>query len=151
MRMKMALDLFIANYVRWSPEADVYSSINGQRKSYAKPDLYPGSTCTLYLQRNGRFVDVTETSGVFKESAKALGVTLWDFNEDGRLDIAVANDTQPNFLLESLKGRSPNIDAIGARIEACAGSFIQRRWVRTGSPHMSQPELTSTFGSGALS
>ena len=99
-----ALDLFVANYVRWSPETDVFSSIDGQSKSYAKPDLYPGSTCRLYLQRNGRFVDVTETSGVFKESAKALGVALWDFNGDGRLDIAVANDTQPNFLFESQGG-----------------------------------------------
>jgi hypothetical protein len=99
-----ALDLFVAYYVQWSPEIDVFSTMDGARKSYAKPDLYNGSTCRLFLQRSGRFVDATEESGVFNESGKALGVTLWDFNRDGLLDIAVANDTQPNFLFEALGG-----------------------------------------------
>jgi hypothetical protein len=98
------LDLFVAHYVQWSPATDVFSSIDGRRKSYAKPDLYHGSSCRLYVQRQGRFVDVTQTSGVFKDSGKALGVALWDFNADGRLDVAVANDTQPNFLFEAQGG-----------------------------------------------
>lgn len=98
------LDLFVAYYVQWSPEVDVFSTMDGARKSYAKPDLYHGSTCRLFLQRAGRFVDVTQDSGIFNDSGKALGVALWDFNRDGRLDIAVANDTQPNFLFEALGG-----------------------------------------------
>lgn len=96
-----ALDLFVAYYVQWSPATDVFATLDGQHKSYAKPDLYPGSTCRLFLQRHGNFVDVTQSHGVQKDSAKALGVTLWDFNSDGRLDIAVSNDTQPNFLFEA--------------------------------------------------
>lgn len=97
-----ALDLFVTYYVEWAPEIDVFATLDGRRKSYAKPDVYPGATCRLFLQREGRFVDVTQTNGVLKSSGKALGVSLWDFNRDGRLDIAVANDTQPNFLFESL-------------------------------------------------
>ena len=98
------LDLFVANYVHWSPEVDLYSTIDGHRKSYAKPDIYHGSSPRLYLQRNGRFVDVTRESGISNENGKALGVALWDFNGDGRPDIVVANDTQPNFLYENLGG-----------------------------------------------
>lgn len=97
-----ALDLFVTYYVEWAPEIDVFATLDGRRKSYAKPDVYPGATCRLFLQREGRFVDVTQTNGVLKSSGKALGVSLWDFNRDGRLDIAVANDTQPNFLFESM-------------------------------------------------
>ncbi len=97
-----ALDLFVTYYVEWAPEIDVFATLDGRRKSYAKPDVYPGATCRLFLQRQGRFVDVTQTNGILKSSGKALGVSLWDFNRDGRLDIAVANDTQPNFLFESL-------------------------------------------------
>jgi enediyne biosynthesis protein E4 len=95
------LDLFVAHYVEWSPQIDVFSTIDGERKSYAKPDLYHGSSCRLFVQRKGRFVDATEESGIYKDSGKALAVSLWDFNQDGRLDIAVANDTQPNFLFEA--------------------------------------------------
>jgi enediyne biosynthesis protein E4 len=96
-----ALDVFVAYYVEWSPEIDVYATLDGRRKSYAKPDVYPGATGRLFLQREGRFVDVTQTNGVLKSTGKGLGVGVWDFNRDGRLDIAVANDTQPNFLFES--------------------------------------------------
>lgn len=99
-----ALDLFVAYYVQWSPQIDVFSTIDGERKSYAKSDLYQGSSSRLYVQRQGRYVDVTRESGVFKDSGKALAVGLWDFNQDGRLDIAVANDTQPNFLFEAQGG-----------------------------------------------
>jgi hypothetical protein len=96
------LDLFIANYVQWSPQTDIFSTIDGTRKSYSKPDLYPGSSCQLFVQRAGRFAEVTRESGVYKASAKGLGVALWDTNGDGKLDIVVANDTQPNFLFEAV-------------------------------------------------
>lgn len=95
------LDLFVAYYVEWSPDMDVFATLDGRRKSYAKPDVYPGTSCRLFLQRDGQFVDVSQTHGVLNSSGKALGVSIWDFNRDGHLDIAVANDTQPNFLFES--------------------------------------------------
>jgi hypothetical protein len=98
------LDIFVANYVQWSPQTDLYSTIDGKRKSYAKPDIYRGSSSRLYLQRDGKFIDVTQTAGIANNDSKSLGVAMWDLDDDGRPDIVVANDTQPNLLYHNLGG-----------------------------------------------
>ncbi len=97
------LDLFVCNYVRWSPEHDVFCSLDGTHKSYCTPEAYRGDTCWLFHNRgNGTFEDVTATSGVFDSSSKSLGVAMLDYDEDGWPDLLVANDTQPNKLYRNL-------------------------------------------------
>jgi hypothetical protein len=93
------LDLFICNYVKWSPERDVFCSLDGKHKSYCTPEAYRGETCWLFRNRgNGTFEDVTASSGIFDSSSKSLGVAMLDENADGWPDLLVANDTQPNKL-----------------------------------------------------
>jgi len=93
------LDLFVCNYVRWSPGQDVYCSLDGKSKSYCTPEAYRGTTCWLFRNRgNGTFEDVTAKSGIFDPSSKSLGVAMLDFDNDGWPDLMVANDTQPNKL-----------------------------------------------------
>jgi len=93
------LDLFVCNYVKWSPEHDVFCSLDGKHKSYCTPEAYRGETCWLFHNRgNGTFEDVTASSGIFESSSKSLGVAMLDDNEDGWPDLLVANDTQPNKL-----------------------------------------------------
>lgn len=93
------LDLFVCNYVRWSPQQDVFCSLDGKQKSYCTPEAYRGSTCWLFRNRgDGTFEDVTATSGIFDSSSKSLGVALLDYDRDGWPDLFVANDTQPNKL-----------------------------------------------------
>jgi hypothetical protein len=93
------LDLFVCNYVKWSPEHDVFCSLDGRHKSYCTPEAYRGATCWLFHNRgNGTFEDVTAASGIFDSSSKSLGVALFDDNHDGWPDLLVANDTQPNKL-----------------------------------------------------
>jgi hypothetical protein len=93
------LDLVIANYVRWTPETDVFCSTDGKTKSYCTPQAYPGATSWLFRNRgNGTFEDVTSSSGVFDPTSKALGVAMLDYDVDGWPDLFVANDTQPNKL-----------------------------------------------------
>ena len=97
------LDLFVCNYVRWSPEHDVFCSLDGTHKSYCTPEAYRGDTCWLFHNRgNGTFEDVTATSGVFDSSSKSLGVAMLDYDQDGWPDLLVANDTQPNKLYRNL-------------------------------------------------
>jgi hypothetical protein len=93
------LDLFVCNYVKWSPEHDVFCSLDGKHKSYCTPEAYRGETCWLFHNRgNGTFEDVTASSGIFDSSSKSLGVAMLDGKANGWPDLLVANDTQPNKL-----------------------------------------------------
>jgi enediyne biosynthesis protein E4 len=93
------LDLFVCNYVKWSPEHDVFCSLDGKHKSYCTPEAYVGQTCWLFHNRgNGTFEDVTASSGIFDSSSKSLGAAMFDYDQDGWPDLLVANDTQPNKL-----------------------------------------------------
>jgi len=97
------LDLFVCNYVRWSPEHDVFCSRDGKHKSYCTPEAYRGETCWLFHNRgDGTFEDITAKSGIFDSSSKALGVAMLDHDQDGWPDLLVANDTQPNKLYRNL-------------------------------------------------
>jgi hypothetical protein len=98
------LDLFVCNYVNWSPEHDVFCSLDGKYKSYCTPEAYRGETCWLFRNRgDGSFEDATAASGIFDASSKSLGVALLDFDQDGWPDLLVANDTQPNKLYKNLR------------------------------------------------
>ena len=98
------LDLFVCNYVKWTPERDVFCSLNGEQKSYCTPEAYQGSTCWLFRNRgNGTFEDVTAQAGLLDASSKSLGVIAFDYDQDGWPDLFVANDTQPNKLYRNLR------------------------------------------------
>jgi enediyne biosynthesis protein E4 len=93
------LDLVVCNYVRWSPERDVFCSLDGTQKSYCTPEAYRGETSWLFRNRgDGTFEDITATCGIFDSGSKALGVALLDDDQDGWPDILIANDTEPNKL-----------------------------------------------------
>jgi hypothetical protein len=98
------LDVFICEYVKWTPETDLFCSLDGTHKSYCTPERYPGTTSRLYKGLGGgRFQEITKESGIGNPLGKALGVAVRDVNGDGRLDIAVANDTAPNNLFLNQK------------------------------------------------
>lgn len=98
------LDLFVANYVQWSPQGDLFCSLDGVNKSYCTPESYRGVSSKLFRNLgNGRFEDVTRKAGLYDPSSKSLGVAVLDYNNDGWPDLFVANDTQPNKLYRNLK------------------------------------------------
>jgi hypothetical protein len=99
------LDLFVCNYVRWSPEHDVFCSLNGKEKSYCTPEAYRGETCWLFHNRgNGTFEDVTATCGIFDSSSKSLGVALMDEDRDGWPDIFAISGTARSRTLHFHRG-----------------------------------------------
>ena len=93
------LDLFVCNYVQWTPATDLFTTLDGKTKTYATPQQYQGESCRLYHNEDGRrFSDVTELAGVLNSDGKSLGVAIADVNDDGWPDLLVANDTERNFL-----------------------------------------------------
>ena len=93
------LDLFVTNYVKWTEKGDLYCTLDGRNKSYCTPEAYKGDTCRLYHNLGGgRFEDVTQKSGIYDPTSKALGVAIIDYDLDGWPDLAVSNDTERNKL-----------------------------------------------------
>ena len=94
------LDLVVTDYIEWTPKTNLWC---GERRpgyrSYCNPGNYKGQKTKLYHNNHdGTFTDVSDASGVGKPESKGMGVVLADFNNDGWPDIAIANDTWPNFL-----------------------------------------------------
>src|SRR6202790_1134511 len=94
------LDLVVTNYIAWTPKTNLWC---GERRpgyrSYCNPGNYKGQKSKLYHNnQQGNVTDVSDASGVGKPESKGMGVVLADFNNDGWPDIAIANDTWPNFL-----------------------------------------------------
>ena len=97
------LDLFVANYVEWTPQInrEIDFRVTGIGKSYSTPTHYTGARSRLYRNEgNGKFTDISHESGVHI-SGKALAATAVDYDNDGLLDIFVANDTVQNFLFHN--------------------------------------------------
>ena len=93
------LDLVVANYVQWTPETDLYCTLDGKSKSYCTPESYKGTAVRLWHNHgNGTFEDVTQKSGLGDATSKTLGVAVLDYDNDGWSDLLFSNDTQPNKL-----------------------------------------------------
>jgi len=93
------LDLFVSHYVDWSIATDQTCSLDTKNKSYCTPELYKGQSGTLFHNKgNGVFEDVTKKAGLYDPTSKSLGIALIDVDNDGWIDLFVANDTQANKL-----------------------------------------------------
>ena len=96
------LDLFVASYVEWTPETEIFTTLDGATKVFTTPERYRGLPCRLFKGRgDGTFEDASARAGLLDLEGKALGVALWDFDRNGLLDVVVANDTRPNFFLSN--------------------------------------------------
>jgi hypothetical protein len=105
------LDLFVTNYLDWSPENSRVCGAPGKRLS-CPPSLYKGEPNILYHNNgDGAFTDVSAASGIAKCIGKGMGVAIADYDGDGWTDIFVANDNERNFLFKNRRGQE--FDEVG--------------------------------------
>ena len=92
------LDLVVLRYVRWDWE-DVWCGEHRQGyRAFCHPDIFPAITpLVFHNDGNGHFTDITQKSGL-NLAGKGLGIAIGDFDRDGKVDVAIANDSMPEFL-----------------------------------------------------
>src|SRR5581483_1458844 len=143
------LDLFIAN-------GHVYPEIE-----QATPGTsYKQLNSLFHNERNGKFVEAGKQAGIADQAPHAArGVAFADFDNDGFVDILVANNGDPPLLLHNggnenhfinfkLVGAKSNRDAMGARIRVLSGGLSQIREIAGGGSYLSQSDLRGNFGLG---
>ena len=92
------LDLYAANYVEFKLDENKVCHRGGVR-TYCPPQAFEGVADVLYRNNgDGSFSEVTKEADVFNPRGRGLGVVWGDYDNDGYLDLYVANDTNENYL-----------------------------------------------------
>jgi hypothetical protein len=96
------IDLYVGNYILYDPEYSYYYAPDG----FPGPTAYEGQADRLYKNKGGDvFEDVTGQMGMLRPEGRAMGVGSADYNNDGWMDIYVANDHMVNYLYRNEAGR----------------------------------------------
>lgn len=91
------LDLYVTRYIELNPSVNCFDAAG--RRDYCGPKAMPPvADVLLHNNGDGTFTDVSKEAGITTVSAAGLGVVAEDFNEDGWIDIYVANDAYANQL-----------------------------------------------------
>jgi tetratricopeptide (TPR) repeat protein len=98
------LDLYVCHYMIYDPAHPVQCKNEKGEFFYCDPSQVEPAPDRLFRNDGGRFVDVTDEAGIVDRDGRGLGVVATDIDEDGRLDLYVANDGTANFLFRNLGG-----------------------------------------------
>ncbi len=93
------LDLYVANYVDFPNDRTITCYARSSRRDYCGPSGFEPHPDRLYRNRgDGTFEDVSAQSGIARLRGAGMGVVAVDFDDNGWLDLYVANDGMPNYL-----------------------------------------------------
>jgi enediyne biosynthesis protein E4 len=94
------LDLFVCRFVDFDKAKNQFcGNLRTGERWYCIPRVYNPMPCWLFHNNgDGTFKDVSKESGIANSPAKAWGAVAADINNDGYVDLFVANDTVANFL-----------------------------------------------------
>jgi hypothetical protein len=95
------VDLYVTRYVDFADDNKKVCTLFQEVRSYCHPNVYRSVPDILYRNNgDGTFTDITKDAGVYKPG-NGLGVVFGDYDDDGWIDIYVANDATPNFLFHN--------------------------------------------------
>lgn len=97
------LDLIVARYLEWDFETSIWcgDQAAGER-SYCHPDHFKPAFHVMYRNNgDGTFQDVSKATRIGLAAGKGLGVAINDFDRDGWIDVAIANDSFPQQLFRN--------------------------------------------------
>lgn len=119
------LDAFVGNFLAFDPS---YVSPTTP-EMMPHPSEYRGQASMMYQQQpDGTFKEVTKELGLFYPDSKCMGLTVFDYDVDGDLDIFQGNDHQANFMFRNEEG---SFRDVGVEIGVAVNSHGQT----TGSMH----------------
>jgi hypothetical protein len=119
------LDAMVGNFMAFDPQY-VSPATPGMMPS---PTEYNGQASMLYEQQsNGKFIDVTRKNNLYYPDSKCMGLTVFDYDDDGDLDIFQANDHQLNFLFRDDNG-------VYKEVGVASGVAANSKGKPTGSMH----------------
>ena len=96
------LDLYVGNYLKFDPEYKYFYAPDG----FPGPMAYDAESDYLYHNNgNGTFSDVTTAMGIIDNDGRSMGVGVADYDDDGFIDIFVANDHTLNYLWHNEGGK----------------------------------------------
>jgi hypothetical protein len=96
------LDLYVGNYLNYDPQYKYYYAPDG----FPPPQAYDSQADVLYHNKgNGEFEDVTKSMGIIDVDGRAMGVGAADYDDDGFVDIYVANDHSKSYLWHNDGGK----------------------------------------------
>ena len=122
------LDLFISSFVYYDRSLNVLCADDKKRRYYCIPTHYKPTPSRLFRNNgNGVFSDVSVETGIAKFPGKSFGAVATDVNNDGWMDLFVANDTMPNFLFINHGGKKFEETGLAAGV-----AFSQAGRARSG-------------------
>jgi hypothetical protein len=98
------LDLVVLRYLKWDFDDMWCGEHREGYRAYCHPDVFPAIAPLVYHNDgHGHFTDISASSGI-SLPGKGLGIAIADFDRDGKIDIAIANDSMPEFLYRNKGG-----------------------------------------------
>lgn len=119
------LDVMVGNFLAFDP---AYVSVAGPG-IMPHPGEYKGQASMLYEQQpDGKFKDVTEKYGLYYPDSKCMGLTIYDYDDDGDIDIFQANDHHFNYLFRNENG-------VYKEVAILSGVAANSKGIGAGSMH----------------
>src|SRR5262249_15605500 len=101
------LDLYVCHYLKWDAEHPTLCEYPERSKPgymHCDPHAFPALPDHVFRNDDCRFIDVTKQAGIVDPNGRGLGVVAADLDDDGKIDVFVANDLSPNLFFRNLGG-----------------------------------------------